>query len=186
MEPARIPAKLAESERGEGIMPQDIAARLGALDRRLRLAEDQLAILQLLAGYGPAVDSRSAEATAALWTRDGGYDFGAPPLRGAEAVGALVDLDTHRAWVEAGCAHVMGLPMVAISGDRATATGYSRVYLHDGDGWRVARTSANRWELQRTDRGWRVANRINRPMDGSAAGRELLERGLAEREGGEQ
>lgn len=167
-------------------MQQDIAAQMAALEQRMARAEDQLAILQLLASYGPAVDSLSAKDTAALWVPDGTYDFGGEPIRGAEAVGAIVDLDTHRGYVERGCAHVMGLPMVTISGDRATATSYSRVYLHDGDSWRVERTSANRWELQRTDHGWRVMNRINRLMDGSPAGREILERGLADREGGLQ
>ncbi|MFP1645397.1 nuclear transport factor 2 family protein [Pontitalea aquivivens] len=167
-------------------MQQDIAAQMAAMERRLKLAEDQLAILQVLASYGPAVDSRSAAATAALWAPGGCYDFGDEPVRGAKAVGAIVDLDTHRGYVDRGCAHVMGLPMVTISGDRAIATSYSRVYLYDGDGWRVERASANRWELQRTPEGWRVTNRINRLMDGSPAGREILERGLADREGGGQ
>lgn len=161
-------------------MPERIEARLAALEGRLRQAEDRLAILQLLASYGPAVDSCSAAATAALWAEDGSYDFGGPPLHGAAAVGALVDLDTHRAYAGRGCAHVMGLPMIHLDGDRASATSYSRVYLHDGEGWQVARTSANRWMLRREAGGWRVTDRVNRLMDGSPEGPRILRQALSE------
>lgn len=36
--------------------------------------EDHLEITQLVAQYGPAVDSGSADATAGLWTEDGSFD----------------------------------------------------------------------------------------------------------------
>lgn len=154
------------------------AEPLARLEARIRRLEDQIAIYQLLATYGPAADSRSGEAVASLWTEDGSYDFGGPPLVGADAIRSLVDLDTHRGYVERGCAHVFGIPMVQVEADRATATAYSCVYIHDGNGWKVERTSANRWELVRTDRGWKVANRINRLLDGSGDGPALLARGL--------
>lgn len=154
--------------------------RLAALEKRLDHLEDRLAILDLIASYGPAVDSRSGGAVAALWAGDGVYDFGGAPLEGAAAVGRLVDLDTHKGYVERGCAHVLGLPMVTISGDTAVATGYSRVYLHDGSGWKVERTSANRWELIRTPAGWKVQNRVNRLLDGAAEARALLHAGLVD------
>jgi hypothetical protein len=155
-------------------------ARIAALEGRLRLLEDRLEILQLIASYGPAVDSRSARATAALWADDGSYDFGGPPLVGAEAVGDLVNLGTHTAYVARGCAHVLGMPMVTITGDSAIATGYSRVYLREGDGWKVERTSANRWNLVRTVAGWKVQSRVNRLLDGRAEARALLRAGLVD------
>jgi hypothetical protein len=71
--------------------------------------------------------------------------------------------------------------MITVDGDRAVATGYSQVYLHNGDSWKVERTSANRWELVRTDAGWKVENRINRLLDGSPQGRDLLRHGITER-----
>jgi hypothetical protein len=114
----------------------------------------------------------------ALWADDGSYDFGGKPLVGAEAVGRLVELDTHRGYVAGGCAHVLSTPLIEIDGDRATAIGYSRVYVHERDGWKVERASANRWELVRTGQGWKVARRISRLLDGSAEGRQLLARGV--------
>lgn len=148
-------------------------AVLAGLDARLRQLEDQIAIYQLLASYGPAADSRSGQDVASLWLEDGRYDFGGTPLVGSEAIAELVDLETHRGYVARGCAHVIGLPLIRVEADSATATGYSRVYVRDGDGWKVERASANRWELVRTEGGWRVANRVNRLLDGSGDGPAL-------------
>src|SRR5262245_7341559 len=52
----------------------DLRAAVESLARRVRLLEDHLEITQLVAQYGPAVDSGSAETTAGLWTEDGTFD----------------------------------------------------------------------------------------------------------------
>ncbi|WP_293861027.1 nuclear transport factor 2 family protein [uncultured Alsobacter sp.] len=151
-----------------------IEARLASIERRLGVAEDRLAIYDLIARYGPAVDSRRAAATGALWTDDGTYDFGATPLSGSADIGALVDREPHVSYVESGCAHVMSLPVVVVDGDHARATGYSRVYVHDEGRWIVLRASANHWSFVRSDKGWRVQSRVNRLLDGNRAGRDIL------------
>lgn len=151
--------------------------RLAKLEARLQEVEDRLAIYQLLASYGPAVDSLSESVVAGLWTADGAYDAGpGSAWRGAEEVGTLVHGETHQGYVKAGCAHVISLPHITIHGDTAVATGHSRLYLHDGQHWRVERASANRWELVRTPAGWRVHDRRNRPLNGAAEPRQLLAR----------
>ncbi|WP_378951453.1 nuclear transport factor 2 family protein [Mesorhizobium sp. ANAO-SY3R2] len=156
----------------------DTEARLAALEARIKGLEDQLAIYQLIATYGPSVDSRTGNVTASLWAEDGAYDFGAEPLIGAENVGSLVNIEPHIHYVADGCAHVLSMPHVTVEGDKAVATGYSRVYLNQGDHWRVERASANRWELTRTAEGWRVQNRVNRLLDGRPEARELLSDGV--------
>jgi len=157
----------------------DIETRLQALETRLKALEDETAILRLIACYGPAVDSCDRDAVGALWSENGGYDFGGPPLAGRQAVGGLVDLDTHRAYVAAGSGHVLSLPVVTVKGNRATAINYSRVYVKHGDHWRVARMSANHWDLTREDDGqWRVKTRTNRLLDGSEEARAVLSGGL--------
>lgn len=148
--------------------------RLAALEARTRHLEDQLAITQLLAAYGPAVDSLSGDDAAALWVEDGTYEAGEYVFAGRAALAGLVDIANHRAWVAQGCAHVVGLPLVAIDGDTAVARGYSRVYIHEGGQWRIHRASANRWELRRTPEGWKVVHRVNRLLDGDEGARELL------------
>ncbi len=167
-------------------MPDEaLASRIAALEVRQRQLEDELAIYRLIAAYGPAVDTRDADATAALWTSDGSYDFGGPVLHGAVEIGHLVDLATHRGFVERGCAHVLSLPVVTLNGDAASAVCYSQVLVAEKDGWRAARVSANHMTLARTAQGWRIVSRETRLLDGSDAARDLLARGVGLPGGGE-
>jgi uncharacterized protein (TIGR02246 family) len=153
-------------------MPEDLIADLA---RRVQALEDQLAIYQLIATYGPAVDSQSARAVGELWSQDGVYDpSGVNTYAGRVAVEALVYREPHLSYLQAGCAHVLSLPRVAVDGDTALAVNHSRVYLRDGTSWRLERVSANRWELERADGAWRVRRRTNRLLDGDPAARELL------------
>jgi hypothetical protein len=149
---------------------------LDDLERRLTAVEDELAVLRLIAGYGPAVDTGSEVRTAALWSTEGTYEVaGMEPFVGATAVGELVTLEEHQGYLRQGCAHVLSLPKVTLDGDRATAVNYSRLYLHEGDRWVVARVSANHWHLVKEADGWRVLARRNRLLDGAAEARDLLE-----------
>ena len=52
-----------------------VEERLAALEARLQAAEDELAIMRLLASYGPLVDSGQSEAAAAMWIAGGTYDY---------------------------------------------------------------------------------------------------------------
>jgi hypothetical protein len=152
------------------------ADRLERLERRVAELEDRLAIMQLLAGYGPAVDSGAADAAAAMWTSDGSYDTYPHVLEGAAAIAGMVVGDLHATLVRRGCAHVTTTPHVALDGDHAVATFYSLLLLHEpqAEGFRVWRASANRCELVREPAGWRITHRANRVLDGGPAGRELL------------
>ena len=142
------------------------------LEKRIAALEDRLAIYQLVASFGPAADSCEGAVISNLWLEDGTYETGHKTFAGAAEVGNVVETEMHRQFLEPGCAHVLSLPVVTVDGDRAIATGYSRVYQRDGDQWRVARASANRWELERRGAGWKVARRINRMLDGSGEGPE--------------
>jgi hypothetical protein len=156
----------------------DLEATVAALAARLQAVEDQLAITQLVIGYGPAVDSGAAEEVAARFQPDGVYDSRPPgPMQGREGIAAMVRSAGHQDLIQHGCAHVMGAPIVTVDGDRAVATGYSRVYRHVDGGFEVWRLAANRWELARTPDGWRVTYRVNRLLDGSEDARDLLRRG---------
>lgn len=148
--------------------------RIDRLERRVAELEDRLAILDLIASYGPAVDSVDRKAVADIWEVDGSYDFGGDPLAGRNNVAALVDLETHRQYVSAGSAHVLSNPRIVLDGDRAIAVNYSQVFVKAEHGWRADRTSANRWELKRTEDGWKVESRTNRLLDGSEPARRLL------------
>lgn len=154
-----------------------LRGELAQLTSRLRAVEDQLEILQLVAQYGPAVDSGAGAATAALWTEDG--TFAAIPqrhMRGREDIENMVHGAGHQSLIHAGCGHVLSTPHVVIEGDQATGRSYALNLRWDPASERfwVARVSANTWRWVRTPGGWRIAERINAPLDGTAAHRELL------------
>ena len=167
----------------------DIEKRLAALEGRVNELEDQVALYQLMSAYGPLVDSGDAEATAALWTEDGVYDWGGGaqsaakegPAGAAYSQAAIADMvrgPYHQEIIQTGAGHVIGLPHLRIDGDTAVGTSYSRLYRRDGDNFRTWRVGANRWEFVRTPDGWRVKQRINRVLNGDAEARELLRRGV--------
>jgi ketosteroid isomerase-like protein len=155
--------------------------RLAALEARVQMLEDQLAVQQLLNRWGPAVDTGDSAAAAALWTADGVLESEISYLDGPTGVAGMVESDGQQALIRQGCAHVQAFPLIAVDGDRATATGYSRVYLHQDDGsYEVWRVSANRWEFARTTDGWRATRRTNHVIDGGPVARDLLRGGLAD------
>jgi len=148
---------------------------LPTVEERLRALEDREAIRNLIASYGPLADSGNAEAVAALWVEDGSYAVGGmTEAKGRAAIAALIDGDTHRALMAAGCAHLLGPVAIDLDGDRAVARGHSVVFRKTPSGFEVWRVSANRWELVRTDDGWRVERRVNTPLDGSEVAQALL------------
>ena len=72
---------------------------LASLTERLQRVEDQLAIYQLIAAYGPAVDRADGLGAGALWTKDGTYDAGGTlAFQGRHGVVGLVDSDLHRGY----------------------------------------------------------------------------------------
>jgi ketosteroid isomerase-like protein len=155
----------------------DLRATIRALEARLRLLEDHLAINQLVAQYGPAVDSGSAEAAAALWADDGTFDaVGAVTMHGHEQIAGMVEAEGHQSLIRNGCGHVLTVPHVVVDGDRATGRSYALNIRWDADQQRfwVARVSANTWTWTRTGDGWRITERINANLDGTPEHRQML------------
>ena len=152
--------------------------RLTALEERIRLLEDQVELYRLISTYGPAVDTGSSDAAGALWAEDGAYEFDTSRLDGPAGISAMVLGEAHQSLIRNGCAHILAMPVLTVDGDRARATGYSRVYRHVGDGYEVWRVSANHWEFRRTPEGWKVTRRVNRTLDGSDEARAILRRAV--------
>lgn len=143
------------------------------LEARVQALEDRLEIIDLIAGYGPAVDRGDEESVARMWAEDGEYTFGAGSagamtLTGPE-VGELVDLPGHQGYMVRGCGHVLTTPRLRIDGDEAVAVNHSLLVLHDGERWVLERASSNRWELERIEGRWRVRRRTNALLDGDPA-----------------
>jgi ketosteroid isomerase-like protein len=148
---------------------------------RVRRLEDEREVLRVLTRYGFAVDLGDADATAALYTDDTDIDLGPTSrFRGTDGARQLV-LDQRHQEIVGRCAHTMG-PFVVdldVTGDRATATGYVRVYVSDADMrnprlWRLGYTY---FELVRAGSTWRIARRLSR-SPGAPDGAALLRPGL--------
>ena len=152
-----------------------LGATVEALAARVHQLEDQLELYQVVARYGPAVDSGDPEATAALWLEDGTYETEQTgPMVGRAGIAAMVVGEGHQGLIHGGCGHVLSMPVVQVDGDHAVLTNHSRLYRKGEDGFDLWLVKANRWELERTDEGWKVRSRVNRTLDGSPGARELF------------
>lgn len=160
-----------------------VEERLSALEARLRAAEDHLAILNLLNTYGPLVDSGESAAAAALWAAGGGYNFsggmsGGARMQAPHELAAMYESDGHKGLVDTGCSHLTATPRIVVNGDGAEAVGYSYVVLKEGERWYLWRAAINHWILARTPDGWRIAERFNRALDGSADSHNTMRKAL--------
>lgn len=154
--------------------------RLTRLEERVRRLEDELAITRLIASYGPFADAGAAAAVADLWVEDGEYDVEGWHMRSRADIHAMIESDAHRSLIAAGCSHFLGPAHVVVDGDHAVAVCESLlIRRRDGD-FRIWRAGANRFELDRTPRGWRIVHRTTRALDGNPEGRRLLEANVAD------
>jgi ketosteroid isomerase-like protein len=155
----------------------DLRATVEALAARVHILEDHLEITQLVAQYGPSVDSGSAEAAAALWTEDGTFDaVGAFEMHGHDQIAGMVNGPGHQGLILDGCGHVLTVPHVVVDGDRAYGRSYALNIRWDEANERfwVARVSANTWQWTRTPDGWRISERVNANLDGTPEHRAML------------
>ncbi|MFI1031433.1 nuclear transport factor 2 family protein [Streptomyces sp. NPDC020951] len=155
----------------------ELRATVEQLAAQVRTLQDQVDIMQLVAQYGPAVDSGSGEAAAALWTADGVFDA-IPHLRmeGRDDIVGMVHGTGHQSVIDNGCGHVLTVPHIVVDGDRATGRSHALHLRWDADVGRfwVFQVSANTWRWVRTARGWRIAERVNANLDGTPAPRAML------------
>lgn len=158
------------------------ATDVDQLSARLASLEARAEIMDLIARYGPAVDSGDAESTAALWSEAGQYSYtldeGTDTLHGRDGMRAMVHGPMHQGIIADGAGHLMGLPVIEVNGDHAVVTSYSTLVRHhpqDGS-YRIDRLAANRWELFREAGQWQVRDRVNLLLDGRETARFLLGR----------
>lgn len=157
-----------------GDLPADV-------ERRLQLLEDQQAIAQVIARYGPLVDAGDGEATAQLWAPDGRYDVEERHMHGRHEVRAMVESDAHQRLIGRGSAHFLGPAVVTVRGDDAVAVCESVLLLRrtgGEDGYAAARAAANHFRLSRIDGRWQITARTTHLLDGGTEARELLLSGV--------
>jgi len=151
--------------------------RLDRLEARVQALEDELAIVRLVAAYGPLVDAGDADAVAALWAEDGTYDVEGWQMASRDDVRAMVESDGHQGLIAGGCSHFLGPAHVTVRGDEAVAVCESILVRHREGGFSVRRAGANHFHLGREADGWRIKDRRTRALDGSVEARDLLSKG---------
>ncbi len=154
---------------------------LAALENRVRELEDKLAILQVVAGYGPSVDGGAVREAGLLWTKDSWYDTDSSPAASVPHGRAGIE-GAAKSFLEdpVGLAHISHLPLIKVDGDRATAVNHSNTFHQDGDEFRLGRVSSNRWDLVRVEGRWQIERRVNRLLNGSKESKDLLADGARE------
>ena len=155
----------------------DLRSVVDALLERVRILEDQLALAQVVASYGPAVDSGSSERAASLWSDDGVFDV--PPYAtwaGRDEIAGMVDGAGHQGLITNGCGHVLTAPRVVVDGDDARGWNYALNIRWDAvrEQFWIARLSANEWTFRREPDGWKTVCRVNVNLDGSEQARALF------------
>ena len=148
--------------------------RWAALERRLQRLEDERAIEQMIARYGPLVDAGDADSAAALWAEDGTYDVEGWSMRNRAEVAAMVRSPDHQGLIGRGCCHFLGPAVVAVDGDEAVAVCESALLVHRDGRFTVGRAGANRFRLRRIDGRWQIVERTTRALDGKPEARQLL------------
>ncbi|MGO9523081.1 nuclear transport factor 2 family protein [Mycobacterium sp.] len=152
----------------------NIDDRLARLEQRLRQVEDELAVLRLLAAYGPLADAGAADAAAALWAADGEYDVEGWRMRSRGAIAEMLRSDAHWELLTGGCSHFFGPAHVRVDGDEAVAVCESILVRRQDQCYRIQRSGVHHVRLRRYPDGWRITHRTTRPLDGSAEARDLL------------
>ncbi len=162
------------------------------LEDRLRAVEDRLAIFHLIASHPPAADTGSDGYYRDAFTPDAVIDLGGgKSATGSENIAAVVKTPEHQGAIAAGLCHFAGLPRVELNGDTAVAISYLQVLTPNREakpvelsghglssGYRVHRLGANRWDLKRTESGWKVTRRAYRMLDGNEEACDMLRRAV--------
>jgi SnoaL-like domain len=147
------------------------------LERRVRDLQDRLDLYQLTSAYGPAVDADLIKDVTDLWADDGTYDL-LPMGRwtGRAELRRLFESERHHQHIANGCAHIASLPHVSVDGDHAVTVGYQELVEWDRSGgeFQIIHVVASRSEWMRTTEGWKLLCRVNRVLDGTTPGRDLL------------
>ncbi|HNO39497.1 MAG TPA: nuclear transport factor 2 family protein [Marmoricola sp.] len=155
-------------------MTEQIEARLAALEDRLQRVEDELAITQMLAAYGPLVDAGEPEPVAALWAKDGSYSVEGWTMLTRADVHAMVTSDAPQGLIANGSCHFLGPARVQVTGDSAVAVCPSILVVHHEGRYHAYRAGANHFRLARHSSGWEITERTTLALDGSPGARELF------------
>lgn len=144
---------------------------------RITAAEDRLEILNLLAGSAFSSDVASESYWAKMFTEDATFDRGTKQDKGREEILKIINAPEQKEAMKAGMTHLAMLPHIKLNGDSAVALGYLLIVMPDAaashvklagkgvsPGFSIYQVTVNKYNLVRTTDGWKVSQRIVRPI----------------------
>jgi hypothetical protein len=155
---------------------------------RITAAEDRLEILNLLAGSAFSSDVASEAYWTKMFTKDATFDRGTKQDRGRDEILKIINAPDQKEAINAGMTHLAMLPHIKLYGDSAVAIGYLLIVMPDSaashvklagkgvsSGFSIYQVTVNKYTLVRTTDGWKVSQRIVRPIS-SVDAREIIRR----------
>lgn len=144
---------------------------------RITAVEDRLEILNLLAGSAFSSDVASESYWAKMFTEDATFDRGTKQDKGREEILKIINAPEQKEAIKAGMTHLAMLPHIKLNGDSAAATGYLLIIMPDSaathvklagkgvsPGFSIYQVTLNKYTLVRTADGWKVSERVVRPL----------------------
>jgi hypothetical protein len=160
---------------------------------RITAAEDRLEILNLLAGSAFSSDVASEAYWIKMFTEDATFDRGTKQDIGREEILKIINAPDQKEAINAGMTHLAMLPHIKLNGDSAVATGYLLIVMPDSaashvklagkgvsPGFSIYQVTVNKYTLVRTADGWKVSQRIVRPLS-IADSREIIRKAIEEK-----
>lgn len=157
---------------------------------RISAAEDRLEILNLLAGSAFSSDVASEAYWEKMFTEDAIFDRGTKQDKGRDEILKIINTPDQKEAINAGMTHLAMLPHIKLNGDSAFATGYLLIIMPDSaashvklagkgisPGYSVYQLTVNQYKLLRTPDGWKVSQRIVRPIS-AADSREIIRKAI--------
>ncbi|MEY4934754.1 MAG: hypothetical protein RIS64_1113 [Bacteroidota bacterium] len=158
---------------------------------RITAAEDNVKILNLLAGSAFSSDVASSAYWTKMFTEDAIFDIAqGRQEQGRDEILKIVRSANQKEAIQFGMTHLAMLPHITLNGDSAVATGYLLIVMPDSaashvklpgkgvsSGFSIYQLTVNRWQLVRTAEGWKVAQRTVRPITSTNA-RNILVRAI--------
>jgi hypothetical protein len=144
---------------------------------RLTAMEDRLEILNLLAGSAFSSDIASELYWTKMFTENATFDRGTKEDKGRDEILKIINAPDQKQAIKAGMTHFAMLPHIKLFGDSAIATGYLLIVMPDSaashvklagkgvsPGFSIYQVTANQYKFVRTTVGWKVSQRIVRPL----------------------
>ncbi len=162
---------------------------------RILHLEDQLEILQLLAGSSISSDVASEMYWKNMFTEDAIFDRGKGKIDSSKVeILKIINDPAQKTAISFGMTHLPLLPLVTIKGDFANATGYLLTIIPDSTaahvklpgkgvspGFSIYQLTLNRWDMKRTPMGWRVSKRTVRSIN-SADTQTILKQAIGHKQ----